>query len=186
MKKELREKIFRLRDAMPKEEIVAKSQKIAEALETYVLAESVHTVMVYIPLGNETDVIPTVKKLLAAGKQVASPICIGKGIMIASVIEDLEKDLEVGVFGVMAPKEQRPVAPEMIDAVIVPGVGFDRKGNRLGYGGGFYDRFLPKLRSDAKKIAVCYDFQLFDALTPEPWDTPVDIVITDSGIFSEK
>ena len=94
--------------------------------------------------------------------------------------------MEEGVLGIRAPKERCPVEPAEIDAVIVPGVGFDEKGNRLGFGGGFYDRFLPKLRADAQKIAVCYAYQILAEFTVEPWDSPVDMVITDTQVYTRK
>ncbi len=186
MKKETRKNLLKERDSLSKEEVSVKSNAVCEKLAKVLSGNNIQTVMTYIPSGNETDVLPVVRQLLAAGKRIVAPICTGPGIMIPSMIEDLEKDLVPGYFGILAPREERPVPLSEIDAVIVPGVGFDKKGNRLGFGGGYYDRFMPKLRQDALKVAVCYDLQILPELEPEPWDYPVDMIITESSLYHIK
>ncbi|MEG0997625.1 MAG: 5-formyltetrahydrofolate cyclo-ligase [Clostridiales bacterium] len=183
MKKLLRERILKERDALMINQVVAKSNRICKAVEDWIITDSCKTVFIYIPTNNEVNVYPLINKLLSLGKTVTVPLCVDKGIMIASKIEDLETDLVPGLYGILAPKKQNLVAVQNIDTVIVPGVGFDKCGNRLGFGGGYYDRFLPQTRVDTKKIAVCYDLQFVDDLVVESWDVPMDIVITESKTY---
>ncbi|MEE0776120.1 MAG: 5-formyltetrahydrofolate cyclo-ligase, partial [Bacillota bacterium] len=152
-------------------------------LKEYTNDAACKTVMVYLPTGNETDLWPLIKDLLVQGKRIVAPVCVEIGVMEPCLIEDLEKDLAPGRYDILAPVELRKVPLEEIDMIIVPGVGYDKDGNRLGFGAGYYDRFLPRLRKDCRKIAICYRFQIRTDLKPEPHDFPVDAVITEDGIM---
>ncbi len=186
MKKDLRQTMLARRNALSPQEVAAKSQAICEKVWQYVKDDACKTVMAYIPLGNETDMRPLLDRLLAAGKRVAAPICGPESTLIASQIENLTTDLAPGYFGILTPKEERPIPVTEIDAVVVPGISFDPKCNRLGFGGGYYDRFLPRLRNEAQKIAVCFDCQISESLEAEPWDCPVDLVVTETKIYKLK
>lgn len=89
--------------------------------------------------------------------------------------------LQMGAFRIEEPTGHDIADPSTMDLIIVPAVAYDRKGNRIGRGKGYYDRLLRKTR--AMKIGVAYDFQLFDEIEVEPHDIPVDIVITESGTY---
>ncbi|HIZ76888.1 MAG TPA: 5-formyltetrahydrofolate cyclo-ligase [Firmicutes bacterium] len=182
-KHEIRREIFQQRDSMTPEEVREKSEKVCLYLEEYTNDERCKTVMVYLPTGNETDIWPLIKKLLTQGKRIAAPLCVSPGVMVPCLIDDLEKDIAPGFYGIMAPIQRREIPLDEIDLIIIPGVGFDREGNRLGYGGGYYDRFLPRLRKNCDKIAICYEFQMRDDLVPEPHDFPIAIIITENGIL---
>lgn len=113
--------------------------------------------------------------LLRQGKYIAVPKVAGKELEFYAISG--EKDLEEGVMGIMEPKSsclkiRDPEAP-----VIVPGIAFDREGNRIGYGGGYYDRFFQQ-EPHHRRIAVAYDFQIFDKIPSEAHDKPVDCIIT--------
>lgn len=92
--------------------------------------------------------------------------------------------LELGAFHIEEPTGDDTVAPEEIELIVVPAVAYDRRGNRLGRGKGFYDRLLCE--SKATKIGVAYDFQLFDELPTEEHDVPVDYVITQTSVITIK
>ncbi len=181
-KNQRRESVLKARDGLTKEEAAEKSQRITERLKREDVGENV---MVFLAFGNECCLDDYIAYLLSSGRNVYVPYCLGKGIMKASRLLDMENDLEEGYFGIRAPKEgcRRFVEPEVIDTVIVPGVSFDRRGNRLGFGGGYYDRYLPQTRPDCGKIAVCFEVQISDALDPDEHDFPMDRVVTEDHVY---
>ena len=91
-----------------------------------------------------------------------------------------EEPTEPGAYGIPEPDATYPVDPESLDAIVVPGLAFGRHGGRLGQGSGFYDRFLPRLRDDALRIGVCYEWQVLDAVPLEPHDVPMTHVVTET------
>ena len=108
--------------------------------------------------------------------------------LILSELKDYEQDLDIGVYGVLEPNKEfiRPVSYDVIELVLVPGAVFDIKGNRIGYGAGYYDRFLSKLDESIPKIALAYDFQIVDKITPHEHDVPMDYIITEKRIIDCK
>ena len=114
----------------------------------------------------------------AEEKILAIPFIVGKGEMRAVQVPNFDA-LEIGAFNIrtVKPALRKFIAPEKIDCVIVPGAAFDKSGGRLGLGGGFYDRFLPRA-VNAKKIALAYDFQLVENLPLESHDAKIDVVFT--------
>lgn len=181
-KKEIRAEIRKKRDQFSSEAAKELSEKICNHLATF---RDFHHVMVYLPFGNECNIESYINLLFEIGCSVYVPVCLEKGIMKASLIMDFENDLEIGLYGIRAPKKESYcfIEPEVLDAVIVPGVAFDFNGGRLGFGGGYYDRFLPKTTVECKKIAVCYEFQLLDDVFPEKHDFPMDIIITENAAY---
>lgn len=181
-KRECRKRLLQKRNEMSLKDAKERSGSICEKLKA--LPEFRH-VMVYLATGNECDLDSYIDEMMKKGVSVYVPVCTGKGIMEASLLKNTKEDLEIGTFGIRAPKKeaQRFVSPEILDAVIVPGVGFDQKGNRLGFGGGFYDRYLPQTRPDCKKIAVCYEIQLLEDVCPEKHDFPMDGIVTEKTIY---
>lgn len=111
-------------------------------------------------------------------KVLAIPLIIGKGEMQAVEVPNFDA-LEVGTFNILTvkPELRKFIEPAQIDCVIVPGLAFDVSGNRLGMGGGYYDRFLPRA-VNAKKVSLAYDFQLVDNLPTEPHDAKIDVTLT--------
>jgi 5-formyltetrahydrofolate cyclo-ligase len=109
---------------------------------------------------------------------------LGEDLAIARV-RDLAADLAPGWRGVREPRSsgRRPARVERLDAAIVPGVAFDRRGHRLGYGGGHFDRLLARLRPAAVAVGVAFDTQLVEEIPTEPWDRAVDFVVTESGLL---
>lgn len=135
------------------------------------------SVMGFVGVGNEADTGPTIDSLTAAGFRVVLPRVVGDEIVAAA--HEPTSALVVGAFGIPEPTGE-PVDPDAIDVVLVPGLAFTRDGRRLGQGGGFYDRFLPRLRPDCVTIGVCFAEQIVDDLTTEPHDRIVDRVVTDA------
>jgi len=142
-------------------------------------------VMAYASMGDELDTWGLMAELLRRGVCVYLPRVLKERRMAALKVTELNA-LEKGAFGVMAPRHSEEMADEpptqplpMLDVVIVPGLAFDRAGFRLGYGAGYYDRFLPGGR--ARTIGLAFDCQVLDAMPHAAWDVPVDVIVTETG-----
>lgn len=131
----------------------------------------------YLGVGFEPDTRPVIENALSGGRRVALPIITGPGRMEAREIGSLE-ELVPGRFAIPAPPaDSSLIPPGAFDLILVPGAAFTRGGKRLGRGGGYYDRYLP--RSSGTKIALARGIQLFEELPAEPHDIPMDLLITD-------
>lgn len=185
-KKVLRKEVLAKRDQLSWDEIKSKSEKIADflfALPEYVKAD---TVMYFLNFGKEVQTLDMVPITLAHGKRVVAPKTVHKERrLILSRIVDVDDDLAPGLWGIPEPKPDkiRPVDPSDLDFVVVPGVAFDEQGNRLGYGGGYYDRFFSELRDGVPLVAVTFEVQLLPAVPVAPWDRRVDMVITEKRLI---
>ena len=118
------------------------------------------------------------------------PYCVGQDLGLFPL--DNPDELSSGTWGIWEPRPElrdaagkRGVA-EAIDLALIPGAAFDRRGGRLGRGKGFYDRFLPRLRSEALKIGLAFECQLADEIPTEAWDVRMDLVITEVGVWGEQ
>lgn len=138
------------------------------------------TMFCYIGTDREIDTRALLLRALADGKRLALPLCVGKGIMEAREIRSLD-DLVSGKFGIPAPGADCPVvAPEAFDLVIVPCSTGNAKGQRLGYGGGFYDRYLG--RTNCPRMLLCREKLVKDDIPVEEHDLRMDYIATENGI----
>jgi 5-formyltetrahydrofolate cyclo-ligase len=141
-------------------------------------------VLWYLHIGDEVRTQSTVAALLARGTAVVIPYCVEDHLELFHCRS--MSDLASGRFKILEPRPElrsdpaRRIEPRRLDAIIVPGLAFDRHGGRLGYGRGFYDRCLAESRPDAVKIAIAYDCQLFDSIPTDPHDIPMDWIVTES------
>lgn len=174
-KSDLRKAVRQRRQAMTPEEIRQKSDRLCSRVLQTEAYRSCKTLYGYLPFHQEVDLLPLLRKALADGKQVALPKCFGKE-MHYILVSDLSQ-VRPSAFGAPEPVDDVPVARDESALVIVPGLVFDRQGYRIGYGGGYYDRFLAR-ESHHPTIALCYDFQLCDKLEPESHDIPVQMVFS--------
>ena len=137
------------------------------------------TVLLFAPIRREVDIWPLVEETVAHYGAVVLPRCVGDELVLHRVT-DLDRDLEPGRFGIREPMETTEIVPPArIDVAVVPAMAYDRQGNRLGRGAGFYDRLLAQLRDDARVIGVGYSVQLLDAVPVDTHDRPVNVVVTD-------
>ena len=143
-----------------------------------------HKVLCYAPMADEVQLLPLVQKWLDAGVTVALPRIICKGKMEAVTVSSLA-DLVEGEYGILTPElaKCQVVAPEELDLIVVPGVAFDTRGERLGMGAGFYDAYMVKAIK-AKRIALAYSCQLVSAVPMEEHDELVNKIITEQGIYN--
>ena len=174
-KTEIREAVRRCKQSMTPEDICTRSHDLCQrVLQTEAYRNS-KTIYGYLPFNQEVDLFPLLQKALDDGKQVALPKCFGKEMRFIQ-ISDLAR-IQYSRFGAPEPIDDFPVACDDSALVIVPGLAFNIQGYRIGYGGGYYDRFLAK-EPTHPTIALCYDFQLCDALEHEIHDIPVDTVFS--------
>ena len=172
-KKELRAQVRQQKRAMTESQIEEKSRALAEQFfrtEAYRSASSIYG---YLPYNQEVRTVPILEQALRDGKRVAVPKCYGDEMRFIWM-EDLSR-VEKGYAGIPEPIDDGPVADDETALVLMPGMAFDPQGHRIGYGGGFYDKFLA--REAHPTLALCYDFQVFEKLETEEFDIPVDWVL---------
>lgn len=187
MKKELRKSIIQERLEMSSETVAVKSMLIANRLFGLKEFQHAKAIMSYVDFRNEVSTEAIITAALSLGKRVFVPVCEPEGLrLIPSEIKEFPDDLVPGTWGILEPRPDafRPVDPMEIDLVLVPGVAFDRLGNRLGYGAGYYDRFLPRLREGTPLIALAFALQVRDEVYSEAHDCPVDMVITEEQVIN--
>ena len=173
-KKALRATIRQQKRAMTENEIVDKSQKLGELLMASDLYKNAKTFYGYLPYNQEVRTTPMLQQAMLDGKRVAVPKCYGDEMRFI-YMDDLSK-VEKGYAGIPEPIEDGPFADDPTALVLMPGLAFDAEGHRIGYGGGFYDKFLA-MEPDHPTIALCYDFQMLEYLETEEFDIPVDCVL---------
>lgn len=182
-KKELRQAILRLRDELSPEEREIYSCTIRKHVESLPVYREAQIISYFVSFKSEVDMIPLIRQGLAEGKRVLLPIADGESRkLIFSELRDFDTELSLSTYGILEPKKEflRPVAYEDIELVLTPGVVFDRLGYRIGYGGGYYDRFLGSLSVKPPTVAIAFDLQVADGQLPrEEFDMPVDQIITE-------
>lgn len=176
-KKQIRDLLKRRREGLAPAQVQGLSEKICRNIRRQPWFLQAGTVCFYYPLGNEVDLLPLAREALGMGKELAFPRVEGKGMEFFRV-GSLEEFRE-GSFHVMEPTGSEPVT--VVGALaLVPGVGFDAHGNRLGYGGGYYDRYFAS-HPDMVKVGVAYGLQLVGQLEKGEYDVPMDGVVTEEG-----
>lgn len=182
MKKILREKYLALRLEKSEAHLLEISKKIIDNLWTVPEFMCAETIMVYVSFRSEVDTLPLIKTLLKQKKRVCVPLCNSSDCsMTAREITEFS-DLYSGSYGILEPKETTPVVSKNdIDFIIVPGCVFSLDGHRIGYGKGYYDRFLGG--TDAYTCGLCYDFCLLKTLPAEETDVALDMIITQNSII---
>lgn len=184
-KEKIREWVKEKLKELPEEERRKKSEKIKAHLLTHPWFEGAKHIFIYLSFQKEVDTFPIIRESLKAGKTILVPWTVNQQEMIPVVLKKLE-NLEKGKWGIPQPVEKFPFPREKIDLVILPGLAFDKKGNRLGRGKAFYDRFLSSLSSRIKKVALAYSFQVIDNLPTDHHDIPVEEIITENGGVIQK
>lgn len=184
IKKTIRNHILDKRQKLGKNRHIMLSSIIIERLFESLFYKNSKIIMTFISFGNEVDTHDFIKKSVDEGKRIVVPITFPetKEIKPSEILDFNE--LEIGYYNILTPKKEfiRFINPKDIDLCIVPGIAFDRKGYRIGYGGGYYDRFLSKYPIKPK-IGICFDLQIVDEIPREEFDIPVDIIFTEKEII---
>ena len=173
-KKEIRKESKERRKALGEANEIEKSEQIRKLVADLPEYQAAKTVYCYVDYNHEVHTWPIMKQALADGKQVAVPRVEGKEMVFCYITGEI--DLESGYSGILEPKVGLPVAEEEDAFFIMPGVAFDKEHHRIGYGGGFYDKFLAR-EPEHPTVALCYDFQVLPRLETEAFDIPVDLVL---------
>ena len=178
----LRREILARRDALAAETLIAAGASIVVRLALLPSFAAARTVLLTLPFRSEWDTMPLVRRALVEGKRVAVPrVNTATRMLELCAIVDPERDVGPGHHGIPEPL---PHCPEVdlaaIDWVLVPGVTFDRTGQRLGYGGGYYDRLLPLLSPRVARIVGAFDLQIVERVPAGPHDVTVHAIVTPS------
>lgn len=191
LKNQLRRQAYDARNAQTNRDRL--SRIICEQFTAQPAYRQAETVMWYISCRSEVETRHALQQELATAKRLVIPYCTkdeqGHNKLGLWLLEDFA-ELVPGTWGIPEPPRHRwgepakEISPEQLDCVMVPGVGFDRQGRRLGNGGGYYDRLLSRVRSDTVLTAVCYESQLFEEIVMEPHDVAMDYVITEKTIYT--
>lgn len=186
-KSRIRERILLKRRSLKKAEIIKMSREIQNRLFSLPEFKESTTISIYVDFDNEVRTKDIIRDSIYMGKRVSIPYTKGKkNSLLLSEIRDIDKELETSTFGILEPKKEyfRYIPDNEIDVVIVPGIAFDEKGRRLGYGGGYYDRLLIKLNRDIVTIGLAFEFQILSEI---PWwfyDIFIDKIITERRLIN--
>ena len=179
----LRERLLGVRAALPASVRQSASLSIAARLSTLPAWKQAHTVALHAPLGAEVDTAELARLAVTAGKQVAWPRISPAGTALEFAC-CAAAELVPGPARALEPPPSAPPLPfHAIDLAVVPGVGFDARGGRLGRGRGHYDATLSLLRPDAARVGIAFDEQVVDRVPTEPHDAPLDVVVTSSRLL---
>lgn len=173
-KKELRRSIREKKRRMTEEQIIAASERLGELFLSSNLYQNASTIYGYLPYNQEVRTVPMLEQAIRDGKRVAVPKVYGDEMRFI-YLDDLSA-VEKGYAGIPEPIADGPIADDPTALVLMPGLAFDREGHRIGYGGGFYDKFLAA-EPDHPTLALCYEFQMLEHLQTEEFDVPVDCVL---------
>lgn len=186
MKTELRAEYLARRAAMPAEEKQARDEKICRLIITSASFRYAETILAFSPRKNEIDIRPLLVHVLEAGKKLALPRCEGEHLMTYRYVTSLDA-LAPGAYGILEPSAEAPVFredPGHSSLCLVPGVVFDRQGYRIGYGGGYYDKFLQDFHGSV--AGLIYRDHIIQSLPHGRYDRALPIMITEAGMVAAK
>ncbi len=175
--------MLKIRNSLPDEMLDKMSDDIQKKIIGMDEFTKANTVAVYHSIGSEVRTSKILDKVLQMNKKLVLPKVVDGTTIVFAHVKDLHSDLEVGKYKIMEPKDHCEQI-ENIDLVLVPGIAWDRQGYRIGYGHGYYDRYLAKLQSVS--IGLTYDFQLFDEVQHGKNDFRVNMIVTDKRIINTK
>lgn len=180
---ELRNKILSLRNALDLNYKIELDEKIYNNLFNDELFIKAKNIFIYIGFGTEIDTKPIIKRALNENKKVYIPKVYKNDKSMKAIRLKSFEHLKENSMGILEPIEDSEyISKDDIDLIIVPGVVFDEKGNRIGYGGGYYDRYLTEIQSKNNKLVLAYEFQVLDCIIEEDHDIKVDYILTEEKI----
>lgn len=179
-KEQLRADMRAKRRALTAENVSEMSAQIRKQLMSLDIIKNAETVCIFLSAFKEPDTFEIVRALTAASKRVVVPITDEENVTLSLGYIDSTDDLTRGAYGIYEPSVIRPANSDELDVIVVPALAFDRHGNRLGFGMGYYDRLLAS--NGCPKIGLCYDFQLLDEIPAEPHDIAMNFIITEKEI----
>ena len=180
-KEKIRRRILKLRNSFSAEERREKSERIKEKLFTFFEFKTAKVILLYAAKGSEVETEEMIEEALSSGKKVGLPLTKGKGLLFSQIFS--YEELSPSTLGILEPKKERPIPLDKVDLVVIPGIAFDAKGNRIGFGRGFYDRFLSRIPKRILKIGLAFELQVVETIPEGLTDIPVDKIITEKRII---
>lgn len=174
----LRQAMLAARKLLTPAQVEEKSRRIIDRLKELEPLRQARVIMAYSAIRNEVDLWPYLEESLGGGKTVLLPRVEGDKLL-AVPFEGRDR-CQISSLGIQEPCGLELAAGE-IEAVLVPGVAFDKNGHRLGYGRGFYDRFLPGLSPSVFRCGIAYEFQIVDSVFPEENDIPMHWIVSEQS-----
>jgi len=179
MKIVLRKKGLDLRNNMSKTEVNSLSYKIIKQIKENFNLDKYNVIGFYMPLGNEVDLRPLMKKLIESGKTIVIPKVLDKYNMEFYPLENI-RDYHIGRFNVLEPNSNKKMPKNEIEIIFIPGIYFSYNKYRLGFGAGFYDRYLVNFCGI--KVGICFNFQYISDFPINEYDIPMDKIITENPL----
>jgi 5-formyltetrahydrofolate cyclo-ligase len=185
-KRSIRRSIRAVRRKLSVAERLVRSRRIWERVTALACYQHARVMLGYMAFDDEVLTDGLMQQAMASGKQIVLPMVLSdRQDMALYVIKDLERDVAAGFRGIFEPQLPctRAVAPETLDLALVPGVAFDLRGGRLGFGAGFYDRLLSRLPRDVPTVGLAFDFQVIPRLPLQPHDMLLNAIVTESRVI---
>lgn len=184
-KKELRKQILKSRDELDHEVSIEKSSKAAKNVVSNDIFDNSKNIMVFSSFRSEIETIEIMNAIFAKGKKLFMPLSMMKTNEIVSCLISCFDDLELGNYGILEPKKQSIFIGDSkdLDLIIVPGAAFDMQGHRIGYGAGYYDRFLSRPNMKAVTLGLCFDMQIVSYVPNSKHDILIDYLATEKGVY---
>jgi 5-formyltetrahydrofolate cyclo-ligase len=182
-KRRMRRSLLAVRRGLSEGERLARSRRVWERVATLACYQRARMVLAYMAFDGEVLTDGLIRQATSSGKQIVLPLVqADRQSMALYVIDDLERGMAPGYRGILepSPHSTRAVAPENLNVAFVPGIAFDLRGGRLGYGVGFYDRLLSQLPRDIPTVGLAFDFQIIPRLPLQPHDIMLEAIVTDS------
>lgn len=181
---DVRKSCLKQRAALGENERNNKSLVIQQRLLDLPEFQKAQAVMLFLNFRDEVDTTALAEATIACKKKLILPRCAPQGILLPLEVHDLSVDLEPGAWGIREPKlTNGKVEPTVIDIIIVPGAGFDLQGNRLGYGGGYYDRFFMLLNPLTPRVALGFECQVISQVPVDKHDVKMSMLITEKAVY---
>jgi 5-formyltetrahydrofolate cyclo-ligase len=185
-KQHIRRRMLELRRSQPDELVIERSEKICARVLRMSEYRRARVVMLYSGKGKEVQTESLIRAALKQ-KRVVLPITNkDKRILELSEVKDYDEELEIGAFNILEPKREffRPISVDILDLIVIPGVAFDYKGNRLGYGAAYYDKLLSRVQRRVPLMGLAFHFQMQNHLPHSRYDIPMRVVVTDHRIIN--
>ena len=178
----LRVETLQRRDGLAREVRTTLSRRIINFLVSWIQTEGFDTVMLYLSMKSEVETFGLLDILLHQEKIVCAPVVDTRQLALTPrQIRNPKIELVRHPYGLLEPNATCPILPiSQLQLIVVPGIAFDANGYRLGYGKGFYDRFLAKC-PDAVRVGLAYQMQIVEDTSPQTWDIPVQYIFTENG-----
>lgn len=176
----LRKKVLAVRDSMLPSQRTAKSRQIEERLFSLPEVKAARAIMFFASFRSEVETVPMIRRALDDGKRVILPKVREKELELFE-IKNFDKDVSPGAWGILEPCETTPAKLNELDIIIVPGAAFDERGNRLGYGAGFYDKLLFEFKKPT--VALAFELQIVPAAPAAAHDVPIKKIVTEQRVI---